>query len=1001
MKARKNKKQVKVKQPEEIIPEPIPHKKLYTALSFLLPVAYMAIIFALHRVYPFGNRQILVTDFWQQYYAFLSDFWHKVRGGTLAPWSWTPGTGSDYISLIAYYMASPLNLLTVLAPHAYLREALTVILVLKIGFAGLFMGMFLRYTYRQSGREPDRLLALPVFASLYALCGFTLGYYWNIMWFDSFAMLPLVMQGLIAIMRESKYRLYIASLAFAVMTNYYIGFFICVFVVITFLNQCVILKLNRRDFLRKLAMVAACSILAIGLTAVYTVPAYISLQSTHTSASKFPSSIIWFNNYAEVLGNLVAFTVPTTKEGLPNLYCGMISVLLMGMFFRSPKIPLREKIVNAATLVFLLLSCNMNVLDYMWNAFHYSNMLPFRFSFLFSFVLVSMAYRVFLLKETMNRRDLAAMGIFAAFFILMAIISGHYKNFIIGNAGLCVLYLLCRDISTERKTGKLKIALDYGFLLLILGELFITSHIGINTNNTTYRKPYPDSYDQVQEVLSLRESAGSGFYRTEMAAWYTLNDPSLYGYNGISFYSSTVNVGVTKFMEGIGLPAWDAGNRHYYAETSPLTNAFLNLRYLVSRGGEAGGNANGKAGDDSVFWKTTGNAGDTLLLENKRYLPLGFMVNKELSTYIHDANPFVSQNSLFRLATGLSGDLFTVRDATNNPYLKKDENGNEKLNWDYIIQADGMFYAYCIFSNEKNVSISYKYEALRTIEINRPYLFTLGSFSKGDVITFTTGTGASKGTAKIQVGCIDNELFDRGYALLADEKMNLTEFSETTISGSITALKDGLLYTSVPNDKNWSARVDGVSVPIIQVDGCMIALRLDAGTHSVEFRYSNRALITGIVISLLSLGVFAFLFVRKMASRELVSYLFFGAATTFVNWCVYGLAVRFAGFSVTSGNVIAWIVAVVFAFVTNKIWVFESRSWQPLLVLREGGAFLGARIVSGLVEIVGVPFLYRAGLNYPFLGIEGFAAKITVSVIVIVLNYIFSKLFIFRRKEAV
>ena len=987
----KNKKHKKLKKQEEIISAPIPHKGMYTALSFLLPAAYMVIMFAFHWVYPFGNRQILVTDFWQQYYSFLSDFWHKVRGGTFAPWSWTLGAGIDYISMIAYYMASPLNFLAVLFPHALLREALTYILVLKIGFAGLFMGMFLRYTYRQSGREPDRLLAIPVFASLYALCAFTLGYYWNIMWFDSFALLPLVMQGLVALMRESKYRLYTVSLALAVMANYYIGFFICIFVAITFLNQCVIQKIKLRDFLRKLALIAACSVLAVGLTAAYTVPTFFSLQNTATSASKFPSGVVWFSTWAKVLGNLIAFSPPTVKEGLPNLYCGMVSVLLLAVFVCSGKIPLREKIVSAATLVFLLLSCNMNVLDYMWNAFHYANMLPFRFSFLFSFALVAMAYRVFLLKETMSRRDLLAMGICAAFFILMAAIGGQKKDYIIGSAGLCVLYLLIWDMSAV-KTGKIKTALHYGLLLLIMGELFITSYVGVNTNKTTNRKTYPDSYGQVQEVLSLRESAGSGFYRTEMANWFTLNDPSLYGYDGISFYSSTVDVSVTKFMEGIGLSAWETGNRYYYAETSPVINAFLNLRYLVSR--------DGKVRDSGVFWETAGKAGDTLLLENKRYLPLGFMVNNGLSGYEHDANPFVSQNNLFRLATGLSSDLFTVMDVPNNPYSKKGDDNSDTVNWDYVIPADGVFYAHCIFPNETKASVYFNGEVLQKNENLRPCIITLGSFLKGDVITFTTGSKVSLGTARILAGVIDNELFDTGYALLADEVLNLTEFSETKISGNITVKKDGLLYTSIPNSKSWTAIVDGINAPVIEIDGCMIALRLSEETHNIEFRYYNKDLQTGIIISLLSLAVFAALIVWKKIPGEMVYYLFFGAATTFVNWCVYGLAVRFAGFSITAGNVIAWVAAVVFAFITNKIWVFRSRSWQPLLLLREGSAFLGARIFSGLVEIAGVPFLYRIGLNYPLLGIEGFAAKVSVSVIVIVLNYFFSKLIIFRREKA-
>ena len=130
--------------------------------------------------------------------------------------------------------------------------------------------------------------------------------------------------------------------------------------------------------------------------------------------------------------------------------------------------------------------------------------------------------------------------------------------------------------------------------------------------------------------------------------------------------------------------------------------------------------------------------------------------------------------------------------------------------------------------------------------------------------------------------------------------------------------------------------------------------------------------------------------------REMIHYLFFGGATTLVNWCVYGLLMHFTGFPITGSNSIAWLAAVVFAFIVNKLWVFKSKSWYPPLVLREGSLFLGARIVSGLLEIAGVPILYHLGFNYPLFNIEGFAAKMTVSVIVIILNYIFSKLIIFR-----
>ena len=131
--------------------------------------------------------------------------------------------------------------------------------------------------------------------------------------------------------------------------------------------------------------------------------------------------------------------------------------------------------------------------------------------------------------------------------------------------------------------------------------------------------------------------------------------------------------------------------------------------------------------------------------------------------------------------------------------------------------------------------------------------------------------------------------------------------------------------------------------------------------------------------------------------REIIVYLIFGVLTTFVNWCVYGLFVKIAGLPVAAGNVIAWTAAVIFAFFTNKIFVFQSRSWQPLKVLREAGTFLAARIISGIIELAGVPALYYLGLNFPLFNIEGFLAKVIVTVFVIILNFFLSKKFIFKR----
>ena len=132
--------------------------------------------------------------------------------------------------------------------------------------------------------------------------------------------------------------------------------------------------------------------------------------------------------------------------------------------------------------------------------------------------------------------------------------------------------------------------------------------------------------------------------------------------------------------------------------------------------------------------------------------------------------------------------------------------------------------------------------------------------------------------------------------------------------------------------------------------------------------------------------------------KEIIMYLIFGVSTTLVNWIVYTLLVKLADADVTVANGIAWFAAVTFAYITNKLFVFESRSWAASILVKEIIAFFGARVASGVLEIFLPALLMKIGLDQAIFGIEGFAAKLVVSVLVIVLNYIFSKLFVFRKK---
>lgn len=140
--------------------------------------------------------------------------------------------------------------------------------------------------------------------------------------------------------------------------------------------------------------------------------------------------------------------------------------------------------------------------------------------------------------------------------------------------------------------------------------------------------------------------------------------------------------------------------------------------------------------------------------------------------------------------------------------------------------------------------------------------------------------------------------------------------------------------------------------------------------------------------------------------KEIIMYLIFGVLTTVVSWGSYALFEILLGLFISDvivlssvANVLSWIIAVLFAFVTNKLWVFESKSWKGSVLVKELGSFVGSRLLTGVLEWFGVPLLMLIGLDQPILGIEGMLAKVLISVIVVILNYVLSKLLVFRNKK--
>ena len=142
--------------------------------------------------------------------------------------------------------------------------------------------------------------------------------------------------------------------------------------------------------------------------------------------------------------------------------------------------------------------------------------------------------------------------------------------------------------------------------------------------------------------------------------------------------------------------------------------------------------------------------------------------------------------------------------------------------------------------------------------------------------------------------------------------------------------------------------------------------------------------------------------IQKLLNRETITYLIFGVLTTLVNYVIFWLCDKAMGERwVLLNNAVAFVAAVAFAYVTNKLFVFESKSWAPTVVWKELILFISARLISFGLEELGL-LLARDVLHagqYSLLGFSGMMlSKVVLSVVTVILNYFFSKFMIFKQK---
>ena len=852
-------------------------------LAFGIPVGLMLIVMVIAGAEPFrgGDVSMLYSDMYHQYFPFWVEFGRAIRNGEGLLWNWAAGMGMDYLSLISYYLASPLNLISVIVPEGLALEVYSLLMPVKLGLASLFFAIFLRNIF---GKED---YSISIFGAMYGLCAWALAYQWNVMWLDTFALLPLTVLGMVRLLRDKKPLLYTVTLFFSVFSNYYVGFFTCIFILLLFFVYEICrwrgFKALFADFFR----IGWFTLLAIGMSVLLELPALAGLQNTQSSVNKFPEGFklniadenTWaglFDAMRQVAGNTLGAIEPSWKEGLPNLYCGTGAMMLAVLFLTCKDVRFRDKLFSLALLVFFMVSFIVRQLDYIWHGFHFTNMIPYRFSFLHSFVVLYMAYQAWTLRHSFRLWQLVLAGA-AMVGLVWCSESRTEPLFLAFNLGLAAVYLAAlgycvpgkppreedgeealmqyvEDTDRKREFGSMCIlgifCLELALSILNFGLTFSFTY------NTNYPKGTEDTAT-VLEFLAEREHE-SPFYRTETTHSQTLNDGALNGYNGISAFTSSANVRVTEFMRALGYGAKNTYNRYCFEESSPVANLFLGLKYMLERDGDVEANRY----FDEVF-----ASGDVYLLENNAWLPLGFLTEAELGDLEFAASDhFELQNALFSAATGLYSDVWhsltpqirgenVTLDTINGVHLKySGATSGAEVTYSFRADRDGFLCLDFDVTDRNSYTVHCNGEQLYSESLSLTQMIAACDVTQGDIIDVKLSCkDGEDGRMTIRAAILDDELFRRGWEILNHSTLQITEFDTTRIVGIVDADRDGLLYTSIPQDGGWHAYVDGEEVEPRLVGDVMVSVPLTEGSHEVAFVYRNSAFAIGWKISAICL----------------------------------------------------------------------------------------------------------------------------------------------------
>ena len=820
-------------------------KAKYYILALIIPLIICIIILETKNIFT-NIENFFATDLKEQHLPFLNYMKNVLLGKTSIYYSFSAGMGSPMIATMIFYAISPINILLVLVNN--IQYAILLIYICKISLSGLTMFIYLK------NRRKKESMTTVVFSTCYALCSFSINYFFCIFWLDALYLTPLVMLGIDKIIEKEHINLtYILSLALTIICNIQMGFGLCIFSVIYFIYS-FNMEYNIKKNIKKAKLLSLIFIISSLCAGAISSGALIGFITEYKKISIARNLIVLDNNTTNISYMLKNFfTVGNIKKNYynefePFIYSGLIVSFsfILHLFSNNKK---KKHILMLITI--FVISFSIKSINTFW---HLSNpvFLNYRYSIFFTAFLNMIAYESYCKKNKLTKKDLKILTtcIIVGLFMTVA-----FKEEVHTIYTLIFLILISLGIYlTKNKSKKFEIPL----MLLVLIEIIVYGNISMYPQRENNEGLFNYiTYSKMKELI--KEIDLDDTYRAMYNYNYLeyANESLLYNKNSsLRYFSSVIDGNVITFLHRNMSKIYN-NDYEISAYDSPLLISLLGNKYFLFD----------KEYNNSIYKKIKtfkikysskkkNKKRDAYLYENPYALSIGYLINKD-SEYKKEYDVVDYQNQIIKDFTGIDEDVMIRID------YKKD--GDSKLCELYEDNSCQPI----IFTNETNNSLIHiygnwtAYSFLEKIEAyhdtNRPLTIKLKNKNM-EIGLFSN----KKGEVKYVIATYNEELLKKSLNTLQQNMLENINIDKNIMTGNINAKKEGILLLTIPYDNKFNIYIDGKKTKYFStLNNTFIGLNMKSGEHKIKIEYIDTNLKWYIMSSLLSLVITILIYLMK------------------------------------------------------------------------------------------------------------------------------------------